>query len=331
MNESNRQWLLRARPVGMVRESDFELKETPVPEPGEGEALVRNTHLAFEPAMRGWIEDRPSYMPPVEIGEVMRGMTVGEVVASNFDGLAPGDLVSGMAGWQEYVLGGAMLTKLPPGTDPTFALSILGATGMTAYFGMLDVGKPQSGETVVVSGAAGATGSIAGQVAKLQGCRVVGIAGGVEKCRWLIAEAGFDAAIDYKSEDVGERLSELCPDGIDVFFDNVGGEILNEALARIAQRARVVLCGAISRYNETELPPGPANYFNLTVQRGRMEGFIVMDFIPRFAEAAGKLTAWCAEGKLVWQVDVREGFENAPKTFLRLFSGANVGKQLLKL
>ena len=330
MGEVNRQWVLRSRPVGMVRESDFELKETPVPAPGDGQALVRNTHLAFEPAMRGWIEDRPSYMPPVVIGEVMRGMTVGEVVASNFEGLAPGDLVSGMAGWQEFVLGGAMLTKLQRGMEPSFALSILGITGMTAYFGLLDVGKPEAGETVVVSGAAGATGSIAGQIAKIHGCRVVGIAGGPEKCRWLTGEAGFDAAIDYRSEDVGARLSALCPDGIDVFFDNVGGEILNEVLARIAQNARVVLCGAISRYNEVELPPGPSNYFNLTVQRGRMEGFIVLDFVPRFSEAAGKLTAWCAEGRLVWQVDVQRGFENAPKAFLRLFSGANVGKQLLE-
>ena len=330
MSDVNRQWLLRSRPVGMVQESDFELKESPVPSPGDGQALVRNTHLAFEPAMRGWIEDRPSYMPPVAIGEVMRGMTVGEVVESRCDGLVPGDLVSGMAGWQEFVLGDAMLTKLPAETDPTFALSILGATGMTAYFGLLEVGKPESGETVVVSGAAGATGSVAGQIAKFQGCRVVGIAGGPEKCGWLTAEAGFDAAIDYRNENVGARLSELCPDGIDVFFDNVGGEILDEALARIAQRARVVLCGGISRYNEVDVPPGPSNYFNLTIQRGRMEGFIVMDFIPRFAEAAEKLTAWCAEGKLVWQVDMQEGFENAPKTFLRLFSGANVGKQLLR-
>ncbi|MGI9590398.1 MAG: NADP-dependent oxidoreductase [Myxococcota bacterium] len=331
MSEVNRQWLLRSRPVGMVKESDFERNDAPIPSPAEGQILVRNTHLAFEPAMRGWMEDRPSYIPPVGLGEVMRGMTVGEVVESKLAGYEPGELVSGMGGWQAYTLGDASFTKVPPGVEAPLAMSVLAITGLTAYFGLLDLGKPQAGETVVVSGAAGATGSVAGQIAKIQGCRVIGIAGGADKCGWLTKDAHFDAAIDYKSEDVGARLSELCPDGIDVFFDNVGGDILNEVLARIAQKARVVLCGAISGYNLEEQPPGPANYFNLVIQRARMEGFIVLDYLPRFAEASAQLLAWVREGSIAWQADVQHGFENTPKTFLRLFRGANTGKQLLEL
>ncbi len=331
MSEVNRQWRLRSRPVGMVNESDFELNEAPIPSPADGQILVRITSLAFEPAMRGWMEDRESYLPPVGIGEVMRGMTVGEVVESRLDGYAPGDIVTGLTGWQEYALGDAGLGKVPLGVEAPLALSVLAITGLTAYFGMLDLGKPRPGETVVISGAAGATGSVAGQIAKIEGCRVIGIAGGANKCAWLTKEAHFDAAIDYKSEDLGARLSELCPDGIHVFFDNVGGDVLNQALARIAQKARVVLCGAISGYNLEDTPAGPSNYYNLVIQRGRMEGFIVLDYLPRFAEASEKLLAWVREGSISWQADVQKGFENAPKTFLRLFSGANIGKQLLEL
>jgi NADPH-dependent curcumin reductase CurA len=211
------------------------------------------------------------------------------------------------------------------------ALSVLGLTGITAYFGLLEVGQLKEGDVVVISGAAGATGSVAGQIAKRKGCRVVGIAGGAEKCAWLTDKAGFDAAIDYKNEDVGARLSELCPDGIDVFFDNVGGPILDEVLARIARGARVVICGAISRYNEEEAPPGPRNYYRIVAQRGRMEGFVVIDFLARAAEAAAELMKWVAEGSIVWEVDVQKGFENAPKTLQRLYTGANFGKQLLEL
>jgi len=331
VSEGNRQWVLRARPQGWVKESDFELREAPVPEPGEGQALTRTRYVAFEPAMRGWMEDRASYIPPVGLGEVMRAQAVSEVVESRRSGLEPGDLVSAMSGWQEYALVDQGVQKLAAGVTPELALSVVGVTGLTAYFGMLDLGEPRSGNTAVVSGAAGATGSVAGQIAKLEGCRVIGIAGGPEKCAWLTEEAHFDAAIDYKSESVGARLSELCPRGIDVFFDNVGGEILDEALARIAQNARVVLCGGISAYNLEDTPPGPKNYFNLVLQRARMEGFIVLDYVSRFAEASEKLLAWVAEGKITPRVDVQEGFENAPQTFLRLFSGANVGKQLLKL
>ena len=331
MDDTNRQWLLRARPVGMVKESDFELHGAPRPEPGEGQVLVRNRWLAFEPAMRGWMEDRPNYIPPVEIGAVMRGMTVGEVVASRHEGYAAGDRVTGMLGWQEWAVADGGLRKLPDGADPELELSVLGLTGVTAYFGLLDIGQPKPGEVVVVSGAAGATGSVVGQIAKRKGCRVVGIAGGPEKCGWLTRQAHFDAAIDYKSEDVGARLTELCPAGIDVFFDNVGGPILDEVLARIARGARIVICGSISRYSLEEAPPGPRNYFNLTQQRARMEGFVVMDFFGRYAEASAQLLEWVADGSIAWQADVQKGFENAPKTLQRLYTGANFGKQLLAL
>ncbi len=331
MSETNRQWLLRTRPVGMVKESDFELHEAPVPEPADGQILVRSRWLAFEPAMRGWMEDRPSYLPPVGIDEVMRGVAVGDVVESKLDGYAPGDQVTGMTGWQEWALGDGGLRKLPAGTDPRLALSVLGVTGVTAYFGLLEVGKLREGDVVVVSGAAGATGSVAGQIAKRKGCRVSGIAGGREKCAWLTDEAHFDAAIDYKSDDVGERLSVLCPDGIDLFFDNVGGPVLDEVLARIARGARVVICGAISAYNAEEPPPGPRNYYRIVAQRGRIEGFVVLDFLPRAAEATAELAAWVADGRIAWAVDVQKGFENAPKTLLRLYTGANFGKQLLEL
>ena len=331
MNETNRQWLLAKRPVGMVKESDFELHTAAIPTPGDGQVLVRTRWLAFEPAMRGWMEDRPNYIPPVAIGEVMRGMTVGEVVESRLEGYAAGDLVTGMTGWQEWAVGDRGLRKLPEASDPTLALSVLGLTGITAYFGLLDIGQPRPGEVVVVSGAAGATGSVVGQIAKRKGCRVVGIAGGREKCAWLTERAHFDAAIDYKNQDVGVRLSELCPDGIDVFFDNVGGEILDAVLARIARGARIAICGSISRYSLDEPPPGPRHYFNLTAQRGRMEGFVVMDFFSRYDEAAANLLKWVNDGSIVWEADVQKGFENAPETLRRLYTGANFGKQLLEL
>lgn len=331
----NRQWLLKSRPLGMVSEANFEMTEGPVPEPGDGEVLVRTLYISFDPAMRGWMEDRVSYMPPVQIGETMRAGAIGQVVESRSPEFAPGDLVQGMFGWQEWSLAsgarGGGLTRVPPGPTPTLALSVFGITGLTAYFGLLDLGQPRPGETVVVSGAAGATGSIAGQIAKIHGCRAVGIAGGPEKCEWLTRDAGFDAAIDYKSEPVPKRLAELCPDGIDIFFDNVGGEILDAALAHIAQRARIVLCGGISRYNEKEPPAGPRNYMNLVARRGRMEGFIVLDYASRFGEAVKQLAEWIAAGRIVYKEDIQEGFENAPKTFLRLFTGENFGKQILKV
>jgi hypothetical protein len=330
----NRQWRLARRPVGMVSEADFELVEEPVEDIAEGEYLIRNHYLAFEPAMRGWMEDRPSYIPPVGIGEVMRGATAGEIVASKNPAFPVGAFVQGLFGWQEYAVGGrglAQATLIPPGTPPSWSLGVLGITGLTAYFGMLDLGAPQPGECVLVSGAAGATGSVAAQIAKIEGARVVGIAGGADKCAWLTGEMGLDGAIDYKSEDVSLRIHELCPRGVNVYFDNVGGAILDAALANLAQRARVVLCGGISGYNEKEPPPGPRNLMNLVIQRARMEGFIVLDYASRFGEAMAKLAGWVAEEKIVHKEDVQHGIENAPRTFQRLFRGENTGKQLLAL
>lgn len=331
----NRRWTLAARPHGMVKESDFAFGEAPVPPVGDGEVLVRVLYLSFDPTQRGWIEDRPSYMPPVQIGEVMRAAAVGQVVESKHPELAKGDLVQGLFGWQEYaVLPGAMIGargKIPPDMPPTWPLGVLGLTGLTAYFGMLDLGQPKAGDTVVVSGAAGATGSVAGQLAKIAGARVVGIAGGPAKCGWLTKEAHFDAAIDYKGEDVAARLGELCPKGIDVYFDNVGGAILEAALDRLALRARVVLCGGISGYNEETPPPGPRNLMNLVIQRARMEGFIIIDYFARFPEGVAKLWEWVRSGAIAHQEDVQQGLENAPKTLQRLFTGANTGKQILQV
>ena len=330
-SRGNQQWRLSKRPVGMVRESDFALATSPIPALEDGRLLVRNRVLAFEPAMRGWIDDRPSYLPPVPIGDVMRGMGAGEVIQSNLDGYAPGDWVTGMFGWQQFAVADAGARKIPPGVEPKLALSVLGITGITAYFGLLEIGRPQEGDTVVVSGAAGATGSVVGQIAKRNGCRAVGIAGGAEKCAWLTHQAHFDAAIDYKREDVGARLDALCPGGIDVFFDNVGGEILDEALAHIARGARVVICGSISRYNAAEPQAGPRNYYQLVQKRARMEGFVILDFLARSAEATADLAGWVEDGSIAWEADVQQGFENAPKTLLRLYRGANFGKQLLEI
>jgi len=336
---TNRQWVLKQRPHGMVEASDFEQVERPIPEVADGQALIRNTMIAFDPAMRGWLEDRPSYVPPVGIGEVMRASTVGRVVESKADGLVAGDLVTASLGWQEYavidptkplLLGGG--SKLPDGVTPELALSVFGITGLTAYFGLLDLGKPKEGDVVLVSGAAGATGSVAAQIAKIKGAsKVVGIAGGPEKCKWLVERAGLDAAIDYKREDVAARIREECPKGIDIYFDNVGGEILDAALMNMAQGCRVVLCGGISSYNEETPPPGPRNYMQLVIRRCRMEGFIVIDYLHRMGEAIADLGQWLAEGRLVAEADVQEGFDNVPSCLIRLFEGRNLGKQLCRI
>jgi NADPH-dependent curcumin reductase CurA len=330
----NRQWRLARRPKGLVQEADFAWVEEPVPPLGEGQILVRNLYLSMDPTQRGWMS-RDTYIPAIAIGDVVRSFGVGQVVESRHGAFRAGDLVEGGVGWQDYLLtdgGGPLpLSKLPPDTDIPLAMGVLGLNGVTAYFGLIEVGRPRSGETVVVSGAAGATGSVAGQIAKVRGCRVVGIAGGPDKCAWLTSLAGFDAAIDYKRERVDRRLRELCPGGIDVFFDNVGGEILDAALARLAPQGRVVLCGAISAYNEKVPPPGPRNYLSLISRRGRMEGFIVLDYRERRGEAVAELSRWVRDGKLKHQEDVQEGLENAPRTLLRVFEGKNRGKQLLKI
>jgi len=331
----NKQWVLAKRPQGMISEANWKLQEVPVPALADGEALVQVLYLSCDPAMRGWMEDRASYIPPVGIGEVMRAGSVGRVVESRSPALAVGDLVEGLAGWQQYavVKPGTLMgaTKLAPGIEPRHALGVLGITGLTAYFGLLDLGKPKAGETVVVSGAAGATGSIAGQIARIKGCKVIGIAGGPDKCAWLTKEARFDAAIDYKRGDVEGQLRALAPQGVDVYFDNVGGEILDAVLAQIRMKARVVLCGGISGYNEVTPPPGPRNLMNLVIQRARMEGFIVIDYAARFGEGRAEMKRWLDAGELVHQEDVVVGIESAPAALLRLFSGKNLGKQLVKV
>jgi NADPH-dependent curcumin reductase len=332
--EVNRQWLLKSRPTGMVEPSNFELKESAVPEPADGEFLVRNQYLSLDPAMRTWMVDQPSYVPPVGLGEVMRGVCVGRVADSKNPGFSSGELVLGVFGWQDYAVsdgGGAIpVTKVPEGVPPTMPLGVLGITSLTAYFGLKEVAQPQPGETVVVSGAAGATGSVTGQLAKIWGCQVVGIAGGPEKCEWLTGELGFDGAVDYKSENVSARLRELCPNRIDVFWDNVGGEILEAGLANLAMHARVILCGAISNYNSAE-PKGPRNYMNLLVRRSRMEGFVVFDYLSRTDEAMAELVPLVMEGKLKHREDVRDGLDAAPAALADLYSGNNSGKLLVKI
>jgi NADPH-dependent curcumin reductase CurA len=319
----------------MVSRDNFEYREMPIPRPDSGEVLVRNRYLSFDPTQRGWMVDRPSYMPPVQIGEPMRAGSIGEVVESNDPALKPGDLVQGMGGWQDYFIAkpaaGFGARKLPDGADPLLTLSVLGTTGLTAYWGLLDLGKPKAGETVLVSGAAGATGSIVGQIARIKGCRAVGIAGGPEKCQWLKDKARFDDVIDYKRENVDQRIAATCPKGVDIYFDNVGGPILEAALNHLAMRARVVLCGGISGYNATAPVPGPANLMNLVVMRARMEGFIVIDYMDRSHIAVPELMGWIQRGEIVNLVDVQEGFQNIPDTLNRLFTGRNHGKQVLKL
>ena len=337
MRTDNQQWLLRERPRGMVGPEHFELVRSPMPEPdlAAGQVLVKTLMLGFDPAMRGWVMDERSYLPPVALGAPMRASGVGQVIASENPDLPVGTLVQGLLNWQEYSLGdpaGALpLHALPPGTPPGLALSVLGTTSLTAYFGLLDVGQPVAGETVLVSGAAGATGSAVAQIARLKGCRVVGIAGGAEKCQWLREACHVDAVIDYKAEDVDDRIGALCPDGVNVFFDNVGGDTLESAIGHMADFGRIVLCGAISGYNDTEPAPGPRNLMLLVTRRIRMQGFIVLDYLDRAGEAIAALSEWVAAGDLAWREDVQSGFENIPTTLQRLFDGRNQGKQLLKL
>jgi len=331
----NHQWVLARRPHGPVNRQDFRWVEAPEPVPGEGDVLVRVLYLSCDPTQRGWMS-ADGYMPAVHIGEVMRSFAVGEVVVSRDAGFQPGQLVQGLFGWQEFALArpgtATAPTRVPPGVSIETAMSVLGLTGQTAYFGLLEVGRPKAGETVVVSAAAGATGSVVGQIAKIKGCRAVGIAGGSRKCRYLVDALGFDSAIDYRSEDVARRLKETCPRGVDVYFDNVGGAILDAALDNLAMGGRVVLCGAISRYTSQDPePPGPKNYLRLLLRRGRMEGFLVLDYFPRAEEAVRALAGWVTEGRLKNQVDVQRGLENAPAALARLFEGANEGKQLVQI
>ena len=333
MTRENTQVILTSRPEGMVSADNFELRRGPAAEPGEGEVLVAAEFISLDPAMRGWMRDARSYVPPVGLGEVMRAGGVGSVLASKHPDYAVGDHVSGLLGVQSVAcISGKELHKVDAKLAPLSAyLGVLGMPGITAYFGLLDVGALQAGETVLVSGAAGAVGSIVGQIAKLSGARVVGIAGGPDKCKHLVDELGFDAAIDYKNEDVAARIKETCPKRVDVYFDNVGGELLDIALTRLAMKARVVICGAISQYNQLDKPKGPANYMSLLVFRARMEGFVVFDYAKRYGEAFAKMGPWLAQGKLQYRETVVEGLDNFVPAFTRLFTGEKLGKLVLKV
>ena len=335
MADRNRRLVLAERPSGMVDEATIRLEEGEVPACGPGEALARVRYLSIDPTIRTWMDDAPGYLPPIGIDEVVRGAGIAEVVESNCASYTPGQLLFGLTGWQEYVIADESeraLTPLPAGVPPTTAIGLFGITGMTAYFGLLDVGAMREGDVVVVSGAAGATGSTVGQIAKIKGAgQVVGIAGGPEKCAFIVDELGFDAAIDYKGDDVAARLHELCPQGIDLYFDNVGGEILDACLANLAMRGRVVLCGAISGYNDRGAATGPANYGALIIRRGRMQGFIIIDYLDRFGEAQAEMAGWLASGQLKASEHIVEGLERAPEALNLLFTGGNTGKVMVKL
>lgn len=328
---TTRQWHLAAHPRGRpIADGDLLLETVEIDDPAPGEMLLKTRWLGFDPAQKGWMENVADYVAPMAIGDVMRGSGITEVIASNHGKFAVGQLLAGSTGWSEHLLhDGDGLSAVDPALPPTAMLSILGTTGMTAYCGLFKIGRPVAGDTVLVSGAAGATGSIVGQLARLAGCRVVGIAGGKEKCDWLVREAGFNAAIDYKAGNLRTQLKELAPRGVDVIFDNVGGSILNDMLGHIATGARVVICGGISRYETGAMPAGPENYFNLVFRRATMTGFIVIDWALEFPRIRERLAEFVSDGRLVYREDVQHGFENAPATLQRLFSGDNRGKQIL--
>lgn len=332
MPSLNHKFELAARPVGLPKRSDWNFTASPVRDPADGELLIQILYISLDPAMRGWMNAGKSYVEPVAIGDVMRALALGRVIASRNPKFSEGDHVYGLLGVQEFaVSNGSGLTRVDLSAAPlTLYLSALGMPGMTAYFGILDVGKIKSGDMVVISRAAGAVGAIAGQIAKIKGCRVIGIAGGAEKCDY-IKSLGFDAAIDYKPQDVNEAFRSLCPKGIDVYFDNVGGDILNSALAHLARGARVPICGAISQYNNTSPIKGPSNYLSLLVNRASMTGFVVFDFAARYAEAGREMAGWLASGKLKSREDIVVGLEKFPEALLMLYSGKNFGKLILQV
>ena len=332
-NRINHQWRLAARPEGLIKESDFTWTESAVPELQDGQFLVRNLYLSLDPTMRGWAS-RDTYLPAVPIGDVMRGGTIGVIEESRNANFKVDDHVSGLLGWQEYAItDGKGVNTLPnlPGIPLTAHFGLFGHIGMTAYFGLLDIGQPKPGETLVVSAAAGAVGSLVGQIGKIKGCRVVGIAGADDKCKWLVDELGFDAAINYKTENVAAALKKHCPNGIDIDFENVGGEIMDAVLAQINFRARIALCGLISSYNATEPVPGPYNFANILVQRARVEGFIVMDYAPRAMECMTEMGKWLMEGKIKYRIDEVDGLKHAPLALNKLFEGTNIGKLVVKV
>ena len=329
---SNTSVRLARRPAGMPVADDWLVEAAPVPDPGPGQFVVKTQLISLDPAMRGWLDDRPSYLPPVGIGDVMRAMTVGEVVASEHPRFVAGSMVLGTFGVQEYALSdgdGVTMVDSRLGT-PSMYLGILGTTGLTAYFGLMELGKPRAGDTVVVSAAAGAVGSVVGQLAKLSGCRVIGIAGGPEKCATVVDDLGFDVAVDYKAPGLRNALAQACPDGIDVYFDNVGGPVLNAALGNLAMGARVVICGAISQYNAEAPTPGPSNYMSLLVRRATMSGFLVFDYVSEYRVARKRLARWVADERLTApETLVKGSVADFNDVLLRLFSGDNVGKLIL--
>ena len=331
---TNHRVLLARRPEGLVQPDDFTFDAAPIPEPGPGEMLVRTEWLGIDATVRTWLSRAEGYIEPVEIGEVVRSSGLGRCIASRSDRIREGETITTLTGWQEYVVVNddpMLTTPLADGADPLAALAVYGAAGLTAYVGLTEIGKIREGETVVVSAAAGATGSLAVQIAKILGCRVIGIAGSPEKCAWLVDELGIDGAIDYRADDVPARLRELCPKRIDVFFDNTGGSVLDAALGRLADHARVVLCGAISSYNDAHKPPGPPNYLNLIARRATMQGFISWDSWGRYAEIMDVLRGWVDEGKLRYRTHVFDGLESAPDALNAMFTGENIGKVVVKV
>lgn len=328
--------VLRRRPEGLLSWDDVELLEVPVPTPGPGQALLHNEVLAIDASVRSWLSPARGYLPPVELGEAIRCSSAGRIVATASDRYGIDDVVTSLAAWEEYSLVEEDLFTTPlsapdPDYDVAAFLSLYGSTGCTAYIGMVEVGRIAEGETVVVSAAAGATGSIAAQIAKLHGCRVVGITGSDDKCAWLLDELGLDGAINHRSENISARLKELAPGRVDVFFDNVGGEVLDAVLSRLAMHARVVLCGAIAGYNDAEKPPGPSNYLNLIQQRASMTGFLSLDDIPRFGEIGEQLRTWESEGKLRYHADYFDGLPSAVDALNAMFTGANTGKIIIRV
>jgi NADPH-dependent curcumin reductase CurA len=334
VNEVNRVWRLRKRPVGDITDDVLSLEKESIPEPGKDECLFRLNYLSLDPTNRIWMSDMDQYMPPVALGAPMRGVVCGTVVRSNSPAFKPGDIVSGLGVWADYQVGSTATVSVMGDTGPVPVIDAFGTfavVGPTAYFGLLDLADPQPGETVVVSAAAGAVGSIVGQIAKIRGCRAVGIAGSDEKCKWITGDLGFDAAINYRKEDVGAALDKACPKGIDVYFDNVGGEILDACLKRMNFKGRVPTCGLISQYNATQPVPGPYNYPMVLMQRLKIQGFIVLDFADRYPEAIAALAQWMAEGRLKVRQEVVDGLEHALATVKKLYTGANTGKLMIRV
>jgi len=331
MVTANKKWILKSRPKGLVEDSNFELVEETLPDIDEGQIFVKTEYLSVDPTQRMWLTDVPGYLPPIQIDEVIRSGGMGRVVQSKNSKFKEGDLVNGFVGWQTHSISDGKGFRIVPELLPIpTMLNVLGLTGITAYFGLLDIGQPKEGETVLVSGAAGATGSVVAQIAKIKGCNVIAIAGGEEKCGWL-EDCGIDHVIDYKNCNAGKELRKIATSGIDIYFDNVGGPLLEAVLFQINLNARIVICGSISNYASEEMPVGPRNLSSLIIQRARMEGFLVLDYLHRTDEAIDDLSKWLMEGKIQHQEDIQEGIENCPQTLNRLFTGQNLGKQVLKI